>query len=351
MTAHTVQPAVSRFPFIDAVKAIASQLIVLHHLAFYGPMSDYARAISPGLITWLSQYARIAVQGFLVMGGFLAAQALARDGRPVAKPVGKLLWRRYLKLAIPYLVTLLLAIAAAAVSRHLITHDSIPDAPGLFQFIAHILLLQGVFGFDGLSAGVWYIAIDFQLYALLLIILRSADRIWPERPGCARGCVIALIVASLYVLNRDAAWDNWAVYFFGAYGLGAIAYWGTRPGQTDWWAIATAVAAAVALVVDYRSRIFVALLVAIALGLSRCSGIIATWPRTRLLAWLGEISYSVFLVHFPVCLLVNAVFERFVQHAPAIQFAGMLLAWFASIACGALLHRAVERRAAGWLKR
>lgn len=352
MTEHAVQhPAVSRFPLIDAIKAIASQLIVLHHLAFYGPMSDYARMVSPELITWLSQYARIAVQGFLVMGGFLAAQALAHDGRLIARPMGKLLWRRYLKLAIPYVFTLLLAVAAAAISRQLMTHDSIPEAPGIFQFIAHLLLLQGVFGFDGLSAGVWYIAIDFQLYALLLLILRSAQQAWPERPGFSRGCVIALIVASLYVLNRDASWDNWAVYFFGAYGLGAIAYWGTRPGQVDWWAIATAVAAAIALVVDYRSRIFVALLVAIGLGFSRCSGIITTWPQTRLLTWLGQISYSVFLVHFPVCLVINAVFERFVEHSPELQFTGMLLAWAASIACGALFHRAVEQRAAGWLRR
>ena len=88
MTEHAVQhPAVSRFPLIDAVKAIASQLIVLHHLAFYGPMSDYAQEISPELISWLSQHARIAVQAFLVMGGFLAAQALAKEGRLVDKPI------------------------------------------------------------------------------------------------------------------------------------------------------------------------------------------------------------------------------------------------------------------------
>jgi peptidoglycan/LPS O-acetylase OafA/YrhL len=350
-TGHVVQhAAVSRFPFIDAIKAIASQLIVLHHLAFYGPMSDYARTISPGLMSWFSQHARIAVQAFLVIGGFLAAQALTSDGR-FAKPVGQLLWRRYLKLAIPYVIALLLAIAAAAISRRLMTHDSIPDAPNLLQFIAHLLLLQNIFGFDGLSAGVWYIAIDFQLYAVLLLILRSAHRVWPEQRGFGQGCVIALVIASLYFFNRDAAWDNWAIYFFGAYGLGAIAYWGTRSREIDGWAIATAAVAAFALAVDYRSRILVALLVAVALGLSRYSGLIAIWPKTKCLSWLGQISYSVFLIHFPVCLVVNAIFERFVPHSPMIQFGGMLMAWIASIACGALLYREVEQRAAAWLRR
>jgi len=73
----------SRLAFIDALKAVASQLIVLHHLAFYGPMSDYAQELFPGLMSWLYDYARIAVQAFLVIGGFLAAQALTRDGRLV----------------------------------------------------------------------------------------------------------------------------------------------------------------------------------------------------------------------------------------------------------------------------
>ncbi len=73
--ASVVSSVASRLVFIDALKALASQLIVLHHLAFYGPMSDYAQTIAPDLISWLYDYARIAVQVFLVIGGFLTTQA------------------------------------------------------------------------------------------------------------------------------------------------------------------------------------------------------------------------------------------------------------------------------------
>ena len=111
----TAQPATaSRLPVIDAIKAIASQLIVLHHLAFYGPMSDYVQTICPETIAWLSQHARIAVQAFLVMGGFLAAQALARDGKLTDKPVLQLIRKRYIKLVTPFLVALALAVAGAS---------------------------------------------------------------------------------------------------------------------------------------------------------------------------------------------------------------------------------------------
>lgn len=333
-----------RLHFIDAIKAIASQLIVLHHLAFYGPMSDYARTLSPGLFSWLSQHARIAVQAFLVIGGFLAAQALACDGRLTDKPLGQILWRRYLKLAIPYFFALALAIAAAGIARSLITHESIPPAPTLAQVVAHMLLLQSILGFDGLSAGVWYIAIDFQLYALLLIVFWLARRIFPAAENAGLVCVITLIAASLFHFNRNPAWDNWAIYFVGAYGLGAIAYWGTRRNHVAWWALLAVAMAATALIMDFRSRILLALIVATALGLSRTVGFIATWPHSRILGWLGQISYSVFLVHFPVCLVINAVFERFQAHTPNIELAGILTAWFASIGAGAVMHRYVERR-------
>lgn len=336
---------VSRLPFIDAIKAVASQLIVLHHLAFYGPMSDYAQTSSPELIAWLSQHARIAVQAFLVMGGFLAAQALARDGKLTDKPILQLLRKRYVKLAAPYLVALLLAVAGAAIARSLISHDSIPGAPTVAQLVAHVFLLHSVLGFDGLSAGVWYVAIDFQLYAFLLLVLWFSRRALPGKPAAGLWCALALIAASLLLFNRDASWDNWAIYFFGAYGLGAVTYWGTQPKRISLWFVAVVAIAIAALWLDFRIRIVVALLVACALGLARCTGIIESWPKAKLIGWLSEISYSVFLVHFPVCLVVNAVFERFAPHAPAIQLGGMLIAWFGSIGAGALLHHLVEKPA------
>ena len=57
-----MRTAATRLAFIDALKAIASHFIVLHHLAFYGPMSDVANQLAPTLFSWLSQDARIAVQ-------------------------------------------------------------------------------------------------------------------------------------------------------------------------------------------------------------------------------------------------------------------------------------------------
>lgn len=342
-----MRAAASRLTFIDALKAIASQLIVLHHLAFYGPMSDVAHDFAPALISWLSQDARIAVQVFLVIGGFLAARALAPQGKLIAgDPLG-VLHNRYFKLVIPYVAALLLAIVCAAFAGLLMEHDSIPEAPGAIQFLAHVLLMQNLLGFDALSAGVWYIAIDFQLFAFLLGVLWLAHRLGARINGTRLLGVlfVALLAgASLFFFNRDSSWDDWALYFFGSYALGILTYWASTRERGAEWLGAIAAAVVVALLIDFRTRIAVALIVALALGIARRTGGLERWPRSSALAYLGQISYSVFLVNFPVALVVNALFAHFAPDNMLANALGMLIAWLACLLVGAAFHRYVECR-------
>jgi peptidoglycan/LPS O-acetylase OafA/YrhL len=349
----TVAP---RLAFIDALKAVASQLVVLHHLAFYGPMSDVARELAPAFFSWLSQDARIAVQIFLVIGGFLAAKALAPAGQLLTATPLSMLKKRYFKLVIPYFAAVLLCLLCAAIARHLINHDSIPEAPTLLQMLAHIALLQSLLDFDSLSAGVWYIAIDFQLFALtlgLLWLARSSGKRRNAVPLIGFLLVAGFALASLFHFNRSADWDSWAIYFFGSYGLGALTYWASTTEPTEHqadWLLLIAAAVCLALIVDFRSRIALALITALALGLSRRWGFLESRPQSSLLAYLGKISYSVFLVHFPVIIVINAVFTRISPDSPSINAFGFVFAWASSIAAGALFYRYVECRSSQWQK-
>jgi peptidoglycan/LPS O-acetylase OafA/YrhL len=334
-----------RLAFVDALKALAFQLIVLHHLAFYGPMSDHAYALAPVLMTWLSQDARMAVQAFLVIAGFLAARSIAPSGAMLSNEPVVLLQQRYLKLVTPFLAAVLIGIACAAIARELMVHDSIPGRPTLPQILAHALLLQGILGYEGLSAGVWYVAIDFQLFALLVATLWLARGIAQSGAATAvigASLVASLAVASLYYFNRDSGWDNWGVYFFGSYALGVAGYWATNRRRPLAWLLPMVGVVISALLFDYRPRIAVALLVALALCLARMLGFLENWPRSRALAYLGQISYSVFLIHFPICLLISGTFSRFAGSDPWINLTGMLVAWLASIAAGALFYQLVE---------
>jgi len=337
-----------KYGVINLLKAVAAQLIVLHHLAFYGPMADHVRLILPDLIDWLAGSARIAVQVFLVVGGFLAAKSLAPSAQPVmVDPLGAV-WRRYAKLAPPFIAATLIAAVASMFASQWMDHHSISAPATVSQLAAHAVLAHGVLGFPSLSAGAWYVAIDFQLYAMVVAILWLAARIsGPVRRAWLVPSLVAIgSVLSLLHFNLDPDWDNWGPYFFGSYSLGLAAWWAGDPRRKTRGAVLVQAAiflpALLALAVNFRSRLALAMMVACALvicGRMQFSG------EGRLLAVVNSLartSYSVFLIHFPVCLLVNAAFTRFAPADPVLQGVGMLTAWGASLAAGAAFHRWIE---------
>lgn len=328
----------------DALKGLAAQVIVLHHLASYGPLAEALSDMAPALATLLFDYGRMVVQLFLVIGGYLAARSLAAVDFGVANPLS-LLWRRYIRLALPFAVAMGIAILAAAAARLWLDDDFIPGAPSLRQMLAHGMLLHGVFDVPALSAGVWYVAIDLQLFVLLALVLYSGRWLGGERDGATFGWVLTgcLGVLALFVFNRNEAFDAWGIYFFGSYALGAFAWWLTTRELPLLWLCGLVAVALLALYVDFRIRIVLALGVAVLLALTTMNGWLGRWPRSSLLAWLGKVSYAVFLVHFPVCMLVNAAYDNYFDD-DEFAVAAIIAAWGVSLLAGALFHRHVETR-------
>ena len=341
----------SRLPAIDALKAIACVLIVLHHLAFYGPMADIARPLMPGLIDFLFDYGRMAVQVFLVVSGFLFATRFNPASSALGAPL-VLLFQRYTRLVVPYSAALLLAIACSAVAGVWMEHRSISEPPDLGQLLAHVLLLHDLLDQEALSAGVWYVAIDFQLFALAVLLLWLPHRLaarFPAQAGALRllaaQLVAGMTLASLFGFNRDDLWDETALYFFGSFGLGILCSWALRLPRPQLWLGLLTLTAVAALAVDFRERIAVATGVMLFLAVAARSGLLHTLPLPAAVSRLAQISYSVFLVHFPLSLLVNAVVSGFFPANPVVNALGMLLALAVSIAAGAEFHRRVERPA------
>ncbi|RJG07155.1 acyltransferase [Noviherbaspirillum cavernae] len=340
------QPA--RLPLVDGLKAAACLLIICHHLAFYGPMSDRAYSLAPELIDWLYHYGRMAVQVFLVVGGFLAAGALeSLDAGKLARP-DILLWRRYRRLAVPCMAALACAILSAMLVRPWLDHPSVPAPPELTQVLAHVFLLQDLLEVEALSAGVWYVAIDFQLYALALgLCWLSRNHAGAARPTIL---VLAFTMASLLFFNLDASWDATSLYFFGAYGLGMLAFRASRQRTPQWAAAGLAALGGLALLLAFRERIAVALATALLLGLAPSRGWMHRGAHVRGIAWLARRSYSVFLIHFPICLLVNSLWAQCFPEGAWINLAGMALALVASVAAGALFFRLIEEHHADFTR-
>ncbi|MEP6589001.1 MAG: acyltransferase family protein [Polaromonas sp.] len=261
-----------RQPGIDVLKGLACVVIIWHHLAFYGLMSDVVYPCVPALTDWLYHYGRMAVQVFLVVGGFLAASSLAPHGVAAFGSPVRLILRRYQRLVFPYAVALLASVLVAALVRPWFDHPSVSAEPTLWQFLVHVLLLQDVLDKEALSAGVWYVAIDSQLFAMSVLIFSLARRLkgpfpgrsaWPAAVGMAG--VVLLAGLSLFVFNLEEDLDMTGLYFFGAYALGILACWISRAARQGPWLLGLAVLGVLALLLDFREQLLVALVVAFGL--------------------------------------------------------------------------------------
>ena len=151
----------NRSVVIDTLKAVASQVIVLHHLTLYAPMTEWLAKAWPNLIAFFYDDGRLAVQPFLVMGGFLTAQSLSKTRE---QPVGTLLWKRYWRLAPPLGLALLLVVVATVLLGNELSHeDWLSPLPTLGDFLAHLFFLQDILEIPSLSAGAWRAACSWSL--------------------------------------------------------------------------------------------------------------------------------------------------------------------------------------------
>ena len=338
---------------LDHIKAVACLLIVCHHLAFYGPMAHVVQPVLPGLMAWLDEYARMTVQVFLVIGGYWAAAALAPEGKGKSTPLWSALSKRFVRLSLPYSAALVVAIVVNEVVRNIgFEHPSVSATPTWDSVLAHLLLLHSIAGYESLSAGVWYVAIDFQLYALCLLwfwLCRQQSH-WA---GWGQAGIALTTAASLWNWNLQSDLDIWALYFMGAYGLGMMVWWAAHSeqrAQRILWSTLVALLSISALWLEWRDRIALAAISAAVLLLLPHIQAPALWRRLPLepLTWIGQRSYSIFLIHFPVCLLVNAVVHLLWPSDVLANGIGMAAAVALSIAAGGVLYTWTERGSITW---
>ena len=310
---------------IDLLKVFAATLIILHHLSSYGQIAVDARTVLPGLMIWLYEYGRYAVQIFLVMAGYLAAQSLTRfaNAKFSSQNLLRAIINRYLRLFAPYMAALIFTIACAWLARFWVNDEFVGEQETLGQFIAHLFFLQGILGLDSISAGAWYVAIDWQLYSVLAVLLISFSSyqalIW---------FISIVAVSSLLYFNRSAEYDAFFIYFIGSYGLGVLAYLAKNFADSKIQGLAKAALIVIGVIIAISTfqevwlRNFLAWFVALLLfvwGNASYPKVSATSVlKVRLLrtvAWASPRSFCAFLIHFAFILLANTLYIALGLHA------------------------------------
>ena len=237
------------------------------------------------------------------------------------------------------------------VARFWVQDEFVGESETLGQFLAHLFFLQGILGLDSISAGAWYVAIDWQLYAVLAIMLGMfpgfRSLIWVST---------ILIVASLLYFNRLSDYENYFIYFIGSYGLGVLAQLAKNYSDPTVNRLARILIIIIGLIILVSSfhhlwiRNILAYFVAIALIVwggraykdtkhAKMHNLVFS------ILWGSRRSYCAFLLHFSFILLANTIYIAWgmdQRHDGMMAIAMMLIALVASWIAANYLYRLVE---------
>ena len=348
---------------LDAIDGLRG-LAVLSVVAFHQRLC-WDRLPTPTLVHRLlapSRFGYVGVHLFLVLSGFCLTHSLLRrhrEGRPPT--LRRYLLDRWRRIAPPYYIAMFLCIILACIT------DGPAGWPGGRQLAYHLAFLHGLRPdtLGAINAPFWSLSIEFQFYLWLPLLFAASLRfgVLPTLAGVLamslawRIYVLGVLPGDQWLLMGTFA-GRWAEFAAGM----AIAWWHDRrlASGPSWPTTAAAVGSALcfALGVDLSRRGFAvvvgldylfgaaaALLVVAALRSSTYGGKLSRALSTRPLAWVGAISYSVYLTHDPILNLARDLYFRLRPGRTSLGDAVELtVAAAAVLLAGWTFHVVVERR-------
>jgi peptidoglycan/LPS O-acetylase OafA/YrhL len=329
------EPAVARPPRqrlagLDGVRGLAALFVVVHHV-FLRAFPGYPADRAPFWAGWFI-YGRFAVVVFIVLSGFSLALSPARHGWRL-DGVSRFASRRAWRILPPYWAALVFSLAVA----WLVVPPPGQGAPDAKSVVVNGLLVQNLVGAPSPDRSFWSIAVESQLYVLFPLLLLLVRRFGAIVMVATVTLVVATVgilgphVPRLHVFVIQSPPDLAALFAVGVLAAGIVGASGARRSWPWAW-LALAAAAPVLATIWWQGSVWTldhlfwvdltlgpavgCLLVALATG--RPAPLLRVLDA-RPLRSLGSSSYSLYLTHGPIVVVVyeEVVAGRVRQGVPA----------------------------------
>ena len=368
----------TRYPCFDGLRALAAVAIVVHHTAFW---------TTGGASIWGPYYAELTVGGyvFFVISGFLLYRpyVASHHANTPATAVQPFLRRRFLRLYPAYW-------AALALSMYVLpTHLVAFSGPG--ETIANFALVQRYFGSMNIFAGLpqaWTLVTEVSFYVFLPAYAWLLAKI-VRRFGMAGelGALGALVVVGLVVqllsIYRGPIWAPldvlpfYAPVFAVGMLLAVLSVWVTESSRAaplvrfagrspaSWWLLALALFVAsaelgaaagsdrshtVVFVTVWSHTLIGLFLVVPAVFGIQDRGVVRRFLRSKPWAYLGLVSYGIYLWHPTIGSLVR---DRWWKADPTSLDVWQLLVpvLIGTVIAATISYYGVERPCIRWSRR
>jgi peptidoglycan/LPS O-acetylase OafA/YrhL len=323
-----------RLAGLDGVRGLAALFVVVNHVflrAFPGYPVDNAPFWAAGFI-----YGRFAVVVFIVLSGFSLALSPARRGWQLGG-VSRFAQRRLRRILPAYWAALVFSLAVA----WLVAAPPGQGAPDARSVVVNGLLVQNLVAAPSPNRSFWSMAVEAQLYILFPVLLLMVRRFGAVVMLAAVTLVVATVglagphVARLDVFVIQSPPDLAALFAVGILAAGIVGVSG-RHRSWPWAWLALAAAAPVLAAIWWMGSVWTLdnlFWVDLALGPAiACllAGLATGRPApllrlldTRPMRSLGLSSYSLYLTHGPIVVVVyeQIVAGRVSPGAPAFLVA------------------------------
>jgi len=320
----------TQLPYLDSIRGLAALYVAIGHIwqfiAFQPPYANLPKVFT------LLNFGHAAVGIFIVLSGYCLMLPIAAQGH-VEQEAGWLqafIRRRALRIYPAYIAAIVFSLALIATTGVGLDPQRI-WTKGLNHFSgesigSHLLLMHNLTRFQWtIDTPMWSVALEWQIYLLFgAVIVPLWKRVHPY-----------LMLSALFVLTAWTATipslSEKYLWFVGLFFMGNIAAcYGTRSAAgveglglpSKLWKLAGLRSALPALLVFLATCMMPKLILVSDIALGICTSGILVWlqrtfaktPEHRVirvlsakpLAILGAMSYSIYLLHFPILETTNA---------------------------------------------
>ncbi len=342
---------------LTTLRFFAAAIVVLYH---FRPFVPEGSAI---LLSGFFQKGYLGVDFFFVLSGFILTHAYLPAIRNGVFSARVFLIRRLARIYPLHLVTLLIMVGVYFTPIQQAANTQLPpENTPVYSFICNILLIHG-WGFThdlSFNRPSWSISAEWFAYLAFPLMIMHFLKVKAERLLIIIGIGFCFLWFWTYNASPDRTITNFT-FDFSPFRIGpefvlgsALYLWSMRLKsvsiKTAWRGIVLATAGAALLIsceaLDFFIVICFAVIIFFAAALSRAPDG-GGWLARPFSVWLGEISYAVYMAHFPVMAIIlgEAMLQLGLERYAKIYSGYCLSSALLIFIFAALLHHTIERPA------
>lgn len=354
----------TRYTSFDLIRGISAIAVTASHLraAMFVDYSELpSKNIFTNLLYFVTSLGHEAVIVFFVLSGFFV-------GGSVLKKIDRFSWTSYSEARLTRLWMVLIPALIMTASVDMVTMKLAPETlEGAYRSLwssgpsqntpwtispwialSNIAFIQTIITpVYGSNSPLWSLANEFWYYVLFPIGISLVFRF--RSISVIKKITYAFVIIFCIISFKMSIWEGFVIWLFGA---AAYAYRGTQSIRTRFVTSSLLmITFAVTLVLIKKSSFHgfgdVALGFVFAGIVWALAGIPQNMyePFRRFSEFISEISYSLYLFHFPVVILIASVFYRKKQAFPNLSGLAQFLGWMTVLFAGAVIFWwAFERR-------